>query len=521
MSRREGWAVALAILLWLGFLAGLRPLALPDEGRYVGVAWEMLRSGQWLVPTLDGLPFFHKPPLFYWLTAAALSLFGPTLWAARLASLLGAAVAAVALHGFVARRSDAGTARCTVLVLLTQPFFYVGAQFANLDMLVAGCISVAILAAASAALEIEQGRPARGALAGAYAALALGLLAKGLIGALLPALTILAWLLWTRRWRLLGRLLWLPGLLLFALIALPWVVEMQRRYPAFFDYFIVEQHLRRYVQGGFNNPQPFWFYAPVLLLLSLPWSGWLLATLRRPALAAPADDPQRLRVLMWIWLGVIVVFFSLPRSKLVGYVLPALPPLAWLVADGLRVRYGPQPLAARPVRWSVALAALACVTAVVVAAHLQQSRSSLALAAVLGAERRAGEPVLMLDRYVYELSFYGRLDGPAVVALDWEAARREGRDNWRKELIDAARFDTARASTTLIPREGVAAALCAARSASWLVGASGAPRHYPVLAQATLVAQQGELMLWKLQRTPTLLSVLACPQTPSDGSANK
>ena len=91
---RAGWrrdaALAALLLCALAALAGLRPLMLPDEGRYAGVAWEMLRSGDWLTPRLDGLPYFHKPPLFYWIDAAAMAMVGANPWAARAAPLLGA-----------------------------------------------------------------------------------------------------------------------------------------------------------------------------------------------------------------------------------------------------------------------------------------------------------------------------------------------------------------------------------------------------------------------------------------------
>lgn len=90
-------AAALCLVAWVAFTLVARPLMLPDEGRYVGVAWEMLRSGEWLTPTLNGLPYFHKPPLFYWITATSLWLFGQHEWAARVASLLGAALGATAM----------------------------------------------------------------------------------------------------------------------------------------------------------------------------------------------------------------------------------------------------------------------------------------------------------------------------------------------------------------------------------------------------------------------------------------
>ncbi|HEY4066818.1 MAG TPA: glycosyltransferase family 39 protein, partial [Burkholderiaceae bacterium] len=142
---------------WLAGLAWLRPLALPDEGRYVGVAWEMLRSGNWVTPTLDGLPFFHKPPLFYWITAAALELLGPNEWAARSASILGGATTVAVLYLALREWLGERSARMAALVLATQPLFFGASQYANLDMLVAACISVSILLGARAALHLEAG----------------------------------------------------------------------------------------------------------------------------------------------------------------------------------------------------------------------------------------------------------------------------------------------------------------------------------------------------------------------------
>ncbi|HCZ13139.1 MAG TPA: hypothetical protein DHV85_00805 [Candidatus Accumulibacter sp.] len=213
----ETRAATLLILcaLWLTLFAGFRPLMLPDEGRYVGVAWEMLSSGNWLVPTLDGMPFFHKPPLFYWLTAAGLQVFGANDWAARLASTLAALLATVALYAFLRRYADKRLANLAVVVLVSQPMFFAGAQYANLDMLVAAMISATIVCGASAILSLERGLPYRIALASAYVFAALGVLAKGLIGFVLPGAILLAWLLVRRGYRLIPALFPILLVLLF------------------------------------------------------------------------------------------------------------------------------------------------------------------------------------------------------------------------------------------------------------------------------------------------------------------
>ncbi len=266
MRASNPWLL-LACAAWLLIAAAWRPLMLPDEGRYVGVAWEMLSSGNWRVPTLDGMPFFHKPPLFYWISTASMQIFGAHAWAARLASALPAIAALVALHAFVRRHRDTRTANLTAVILATQPFFFGAAQFANLDMLVASMITLTIVFIADAAIRIEQnierdighsngiGR----SLTAGYVFAALGVLAKGLIGWLLPAAVIVVWLALRGKLRVLWHLLKLPQLALTLLIAAPWFLAMQAKYPQFLDYFFVEQHFRRFAGAGFNNAQPFWF----------------------------------------------------------------------------------------------------------------------------------------------------------------------------------------------------------------------------------------------------------------------
>ena len=336
-------------LLWLTFSLGARSLTLPDEGRYVGVAWEMLRSGNWLIPTENGLPFFHKPPLFYWLTAGSMSIFGTGAAAARLAPLLGACLSALGLYLVARRWAGERAARWTLLVLLTQPFFFGGAQFANLDMLVAACIALAILLAAHASLLIRNGLAHRTALLGAWAAAAFGVLAKGLIGVVLPGLVVVLWLALSGQGRTILRLCWPAGPALFVLIAAPWFIAVQARYPDFGHFFFVYQHFERFARGGFNNVQPWWFFAAVLPALTLPWSLWLLRSTfgARPGESAEATLWRRL---MWVWLAAVLVFFSIPQSKPVGYAMPMLFPLAALCADALlgQTRAGPGGSPAHP-----------------------------------------------------------------------------------------------------------------------------------------------------------------------------
>ncbi len=473
-------ALLTLLALWLLASLGWRPLLLPDEGRYAGVAREMLLRDGW-VPLLNGLPFFHKPPLLYWLDMAAMSLLGVNQFAARIAPAMGAWLMGAALYLSVRRWHGERAAIVTLALLATCPGFFVGAQYVNHDMLVAGLITVAVLAFARAV--DDPARIALHWLVAAWCACALALLTKGLIGIVLPALIVGPWLLAQRRWRqtlqLLHPLGWLAGLA----VAAPWFVAAQARYPGFFDYFFIEQHFRRYMQTGFNNMAPPWIYLLVLPALTLPWCAWAPEAWRRAWLRR---GPQ-MGLYAW-WVVAVVIFFSLPASKLVGYVLPALAP--WCALLGLGV------VNARTRWWrgSLLAASLLCV-GLVAALAWQAPRSAkpaaLALAAQMGPEDR----VVFVDHYFYDLPFYAQLKHPVIIASDWADPALPMRDNWRKELYEAAHFDPATGGALLWPLDRVGELVCGPHSV-WFVSRPGRKAHLagipglkPVYADAVVQVQ--------------------------------
>jgi 4-amino-4-deoxy-L-arabinose transferase-like glycosyltransferase len=490
------WLGALAAFVWLACSIGLRPLTLPDEGRYAGVAWEMLRSGHWLVPTEDGLPFFHKPPLFYWLAAASMRVFGANAGAARLAPLLGATLGAIGLYCISKRRAGERIARWTVLVLVTMPFFFGGAQFVNLDMLVAGFVALAILFAAHAALLAREGRPHRLALVGAWAAAALGVLAKGLIGVVLPGLVIVVWLLATRQARTILALLSPLGLAAFALVAVPWFVAVQMQYPGFAHFFFVYQHFERFAESGFNNAQPWWFFIVTLPLLTLPWSPWLL----RSTFKARADDTPEAslwRQLMWTWLIVVLVFFSIPQSKPVGYMMAVIFPVAYLVADAVadRTRNGASPAFHLAVT-SAAVAALICI-ATVAYYSLAYHRDNTALARTLLRLRAPGDPVVFVGEYFFDIPLHARLAEPVPVISDWHDPSIAKQDNWRRELAEAAPFAPAVAAAVLVDAEHAFALRCGP-APLWVVAKRDAESGVAALPGATRVELSNRVALWRV-----------------------
>lgn len=475
-SRYSAWLLFLLLALWLVALAGWRPVALPDEGRYGGVAYEMLSDGQWLTPTLFGLPYFHKPPLMYWLDVAAMHLLGPSPLALRMAPLLGAWLMGLALWIEARARWSETEAGQALALLAVLPLFYLAGQYANHDMLVAGWISMAVVASRRA---FEPGPRRLAWLCGAWASMALGLMSKGLIGVVLPGLIVLPVLLWRRRWADVRFALHPLALGLFAVIALPWFFAMQQRFPGFYDYFVIEQHFHRYTEARFNNAQPWWFFVAVLPLGTLPASLRLPAALRR---AGPD---------LW-WMLVVVAFFSLPRSKLVGYILPALVPTALLLFEAWRGRRG--------ARLALIVGALICVTTVLAFARWGKPDHA-DVGTALRERLAAGDRVLITGEPFFDLRFQAGLKTPPAVLGDWPTLRERGGDSWQRELIDAARFAPEHGDNVLWTPERLARERCAP-GRIWLV-ATPQDAKQDGLAGASAVFAGRRATLFELPRPVT------------------
>lgn len=512
------WQGLLALTLWLVALAGIRPLTLPDEGRYAGVAWDMFSKGAWLTPLIDGMPYFHKPPLYYWMASASYALFGANAWAARLPAAIAAVLAISGLYLFLKRLHPGPLARRTAVVLATTPLFYGAAQFANHDMLVAAFITLTVLAGAWALGLGDLPRARQAACAAALFA-ALAVLSKGLIGVVLPGATLAAWAVSSGHWRKMGRLLAPLPLLVFSVVAVPWFAVMQLRYPDFFHYFFIYQQFERFSMGGFNNVQPFWFYLPVIAAGCLPWTALALQNVWRNSThrghralhvgqgASASEETAGLATtrgvirLAWVWLAVVVVFFSIPGSKLVGYILPALPPLAILIVASAT----PAGRAHGSSRWSAYtfVAAALCVALLVVATWVARPGTA-ALGSTLARLGQPADLVVALERYPFDLNLLAHRKTPIWVVDDWADPELPTRDNWRKELFDAARFAAPEGTVAqLLSRTTLSARLCAAPVGTrvWLYAPLYMRDQDGLLGGSTLMTQSGGNGLWRFDKT--------------------
>ncbi|MGB8685626.1 MAG: phospholipid carrier-dependent glycosyltransferase [Candidatus Binatus sp.] len=336
-----------AILAAILYLPGLGRPALwePDEGRYAEIAREMVISGDYVTPRDDFELYFEKPPLVYWANAASIKIFGVNEFAVRLPAALfsiGQVVVTAALAELI---FGATAGFFAALALALSPLFFGFARFATLDPALAFFLTAALAAFHVAAHDDSFSQPsARRWMLISAAMLALGTLAKGPVALILGGPIALAWLATERRLRQIVQmpLVWCG--LIYLAIVLPWFILMEARNPGFLHFFFIHEHLERYVTSNEHGWGP-WFFIPIVIGGMWPWIffvplGWsaMRADDTLPN-SAPASSRRSAASFLAIWFIIIFVFFSIPRSKLGTYILPALPPLAIVAGFGL-VRIG-------------------------------------------------------------------------------------------------------------------------------------------------------------------------------------
>lgn len=323
----------LAALLLLTAVIWLEPagsfLAEPDETRYAEIPREMLAAGDLLVPRLNGVPYFEKPPLLYWVNAAALRVFGETPWAARLVTRL-AGLATMLLVVLAARRGGRGTGLSAGVLFFAAPMGFLFSRTNLTDGLLTFFFAATLLAGRAAVLRLEQGRAWKAMSALAGAAAAGGFLTKGLAAFVLPGAILLLWSLATRRFLpLLKALVLSPAPLVFLALATPWFLLVERRHPGFLDFFFIREHFQRFATRAAKRPGPIHYFVPVFVLGFLPGLPFFLSG------AWKARRRDREGFFFLLWFAVVFGFFSLSQSKLPPYLFPALPAAAVLAAQGL------------------------------------------------------------------------------------------------------------------------------------------------------------------------------------------
>ncbi len=326
-GRDISWRRDLALLfLAIGSLfaigLGALPFIAPSEARYIEIPRQMVTTGDWLTPRINGVPYFEKPPLFYWMQAASLSLLGISEISGRLMPLLIVTFTCLITYALGRLYFGRLAGLLAAGVLATSFLGYASSRIAVLDAPVALFITAAI-ACFLAAQKTSERRRLLYLLMYVFAALAM--MTKGLIGVVIPGLVIGAWILITKQWRILKEAQLLPGIAIFLLIAAPWHVMMQRLHPEFFDFYFIHEHFTRYLTSEHKRTAPWWFFIAITAVGMLPWSGLLPAIFKRMRFS----DPVALFFALWILLPLL--FFSASHSKLASYIFPIFPAIAILL----------------------------------------------------------------------------------------------------------------------------------------------------------------------------------------------
>jgi 4-amino-4-deoxy-L-arabinose transferase-like glycosyltransferase len=398
----------------------------PDEPRYAQVAREMLARHDWVTPTLYGHTWLEKPILLYWGEMLSYTVFGVSDWAARIPSALAATL--LVFGAFLTVRRIRYEARLDAALMIAASVLILGfARAAATDMLLAAPFALSLLAwfrwyqsgwdqsASHAGSDATAEAPptARLWLVLFYALNALAMLAKGPVAPALAALVLIAFCATQRNFRPLLRTLDPIGIFVFLAVAAPWYVLIQLRTPEFFRVFFLQHNLARFGSNLYRHKQPFWYYVPVALIATLPWTVWLIHgltdavralrsqfstatrqlqasdSLAADALDDAGDAPSfTFEIFLAVWAVIPIAFFSLSHSKLPGYILPSIPALLILAAVAVHRRAACD----EPARWlsitvhAALLAALAAALCIAprLAFKLPVSAASLMIAAFAG-----------------------------------------------------------------------------------------------------------------------------------------
>jgi 4-amino-4-deoxy-L-arabinose transferase-like glycosyltransferase len=388
LATRLAWTILILATLYLCYFHNLGAIGLvgPDEPRYAWIARDMTETGDWITPHLYGKPWFEKPPLYYWSAALSFKLFGVSETTARLPSAIYALLATLAMAWLALRIYGAETARWLLLLLPTTVAMIAFSHAAATDMPFAATLTIAMVFAANLlgltnssgehdvtlsgrilflrrlGLQPQRQPDAHGGALAPEASdvsiapthrsnilpaisfgffLGLAVLAKGPAALILSGGSVLLWAIFTKRWSDAFRCLHPLAIAAFCATALPWYILCARRNPDFFRIFIIEHNFKRFLTAEFQHIQPVWYYAGILNIAFLPWTLLLLYSAIRGSLdlwQTRTISPATL--FLFCWSLFVVLFFSISKSKLPGYILPAVPMIGLLMVRGyLRAKY--------------------------------------------------------------------------------------------------------------------------------------------------------------------------------------
>jgi len=324
---RDSYFLIIAYLIVYILPLGLRPLGIPDEMRYAEIPREMLSSGDWEVPSLNGVFYFEKPILGYWLNAISIALFGENPFAVRLPSALMVGLSAWLIFYFMQKLVDRRSAViASIIQLTTLEIFFVG-TYAVLDSLLAFTLcGVFIFYYLANAAQSRSTRIGYFVITGLFCGLAF--LSKGFLAFALPVIVVFFYLIYQKRYLDLFYHVWIP-LITAALVAAPWALLIHQRAPDFWHYFFWIEHIKRFSAENAQHASPIWTYVAAFPLLGFPWTLIALNGLKN---IRTQSNNRDLIVYLSMWFVLPIIFFSIAKGKLLTYLLPIFPAFSMLIA---------------------------------------------------------------------------------------------------------------------------------------------------------------------------------------------
>jgi 4-amino-4-deoxy-L-arabinose transferase-like glycosyltransferase len=357
--KRDLLLLVLAFGALFFFRLGSYPLSNPDEGRYAEIPREMVESGDYVTPRLNGVNYFEKPPLVYWTTAACLKLFGPSEWSMRATPALFALMGVLVTYAAARRMYGRETGLISAAVLGTSILYFAIARIMLLDM------AVSVLMAATLFCFILGVREAPGArrrwfFYGLYASAALATLTKGLIGVLVTGAVMFLWLLIFNQWKRLRPMHLPTGILLFLAIAAPWHILAAQHNQTWAHRYFVYEHWERFTTPAASRPGAWHYFVWIVIAGLIPWIGFLGSAVRDAVRGGWAKRKENADAWFFLtWAVFIFLFFSKSHSKLAPYILPIFPALAVLIGAWLG-KIVQQPDAAKRMRLGLGLFSFFC-----------------------------------------------------------------------------------------------------------------------------------------------------------------
>ncbi|MEN6642442.1 MAG: phospholipid carrier-dependent glycosyltransferase [Armatimonadia bacterium] len=349
--------IACAAVILLAFTGLNYQLADPDEGRYSEIPREMIERGDWITPTLNYAPYFEKPPLAYWLTAASLTVFGEHEWAVRLIPALFALLGLLVVYRLSRQTVGSGAARWAPVLLFTSPLYFVMARLPLTDTVFAVCLAATM--AAWWEWERSEGRSRwLGLVTGVL--LGLAILSKGPVAVVLFVGSVGVYMLAARRltWQRVGGGVY--AVLIGCAVATPWFLAVQAYNPGFANYFFIVQNFNRFSGQNFSeHAKPVWYFLPMAVLGMGVWAALWPGVIWRVPGAWRRSVPEQRQGWLYLaaWAAFPLFFFSLSSCKLVTYILPIEWSLAALSAYGIDRLLGKTEVT-RAVRWGAVAVAV-------------------------------------------------------------------------------------------------------------------------------------------------------------------